>query len=64
MRYIAKESYLELKDDKNFNSLDAPSIHRKLCKGLIVEFEEVPAKIEPYLKNIDKPVKKSKKEDK
>ena len=36
-KYKAKESYKDLDDTKNFNSLSSASTHLKLLAGLIVE---------------------------
>tara|TARA_Y100001973_G_C5167002_1_gene316775 strand:- start:1059 stop:1223 length:165 start_codon:yes stop_codon:yes gene_type:complete len=47
--YKAKDSYLKLKDDKNFNGLGSPSKHNKLVKGELVNITDVPKSLEKHL---------------
>ena len=49
-KYKAKESYKDLDDTKNFNSLSSASTHLKLLAGLIVEKNgSIPEDLEKHL---------------
>ena len=44
MKYIAKESYKKLSDDKNFYAFGSAAKHNRLMLGLAI-------KVQTYLKN-------------
>ena len=62
MRYKAKESYFNLKDDENFCAHSSINKHKHLILGLSVEITSVPKALEKHLESAE-PKKKSK-EDK
>jgi len=62
MKYIAKESYKKLSDDKNFYAFGSAAKHNRLMSGLEIEVTNVPKELKSHLQSAE--IKKVKKEDK
>lgn len=62
MKYIAKESYRKLSDDKNFYAFGSAAKHNRLMLGLPVKIINVPKELKSHLESAE--IKKVKKEDK
>jgi hypothetical protein len=62
MIYKAKKSYLDLKDNENFNAFSDPAKHNKLMAGRSIEITEPPKSLLKHLQSAES--KKKLKEDK
>ena len=60
-KYKIKKSYLELKEEDNFDGLGSPSKHGRLVAGHTLELVNVPDKIKPHLQEIGKKTTKKEK---
>ena len=49
MIYKAKKSYLDLKDNENFNAFSDPAKHNKLMAGRSIEITEPPKSLLKHL---------------
>ena len=52
MKYKIKESYKNLKDDKNYNAYGSPAKHGRLMAGEILELTDVPKGLKTHLEEI------------
>ena len=62
MKYIAKESYKKLSDDKYFYAFGSAAKHNRLMSGLAIQVTNVPKEFKSHLQSAE--IKKVKKEDK
>ena len=60
-KYKIKKSYLELKENENFDGLGSPSKHGRLVAGETLELVDVPEKIKEHLQEIGKKTTKKEK---